>query len=290
MTKEDIKKIDIVDYLILRGYEPTKNLENSKYAMFRSPLREDNSPSFCVNKDTNSWRDRANGDYGDIINLAMGIDNCDYNTACKNLSNGSFSFHKPLQKEKINKIKYLRDEPIKKKNLFGYACSYRKINPEVLKLYCREVYYLNGDREFYSIGFPTVSGGFELNSQGKEKNFKANTGKKDISFIPGTEDHNEVMIFEGFFDFLAALTYYRKVESKIDVLVINSVELIEKGIDFIIDRKYKKQYLYLDNDEAGDKACNILSKIEIETIDKRKTFQKFKDFNDFLINSHNAKK
>lgn len=288
MTKEDIKKIDIVDFLISSGYEPTKNNENSKYAMFKSPIREDNNASFCVNKETNSWRDRATGAYGDIINLVMELDNCDYKTACQNISNGTFSFHKPIKSKSFNRIVFLRAQPITKKNLFGYACTHRKIDPLLLKKYCKEVYYLNKGQEFYSIGFPTLSGGYELNSQGSPKNFKSNTGQKNISFIPGSgEVQDQVILVEAFFDFLALLTYYKKKESKTDVIVLNSVEMINQAIHLIVDKNYKTVICCLDNDSAGDATLKKLQTLDKNIVDKRSLYRDYKDPNDFLMSIKN---
>ena len=64
-----IKQISIVDFLLAIGIRPTK--ETTASAWYHAPYREDEDPSFKVNKNRNIWYDFATAKSGDIIDLAV---------------------------------------------------------------------------------------------------------------------------------------------------------------------------------------------------------------------------
>lgn len=64
-----IKQIAIVDFLLAIGIRPAK--ETAVSAWYHAPYREDENPSFKVNKNRNIWYDFATAKSGDIIDLAV---------------------------------------------------------------------------------------------------------------------------------------------------------------------------------------------------------------------------
>ena len=69
MTYKEANNISIKDYLNSLGIQPAK--EKGSYGMYRSPLREDNTPSFKVDYNANLWCDYGTGEGGTLIDLVM---------------------------------------------------------------------------------------------------------------------------------------------------------------------------------------------------------------------------
>ena len=94
MTYKEANNISIKDYLNSLGIQPVT--EKGNYGMYRSPLREDNTPSFKVDYNANLWCDYGTGEGGTLIDLVMKQHQCNaYGAICR-LEQGdtaSFSFH-----------------------------------------------------------------------------------------------------------------------------------------------------------------------------------------------------
>ena len=69
MTIDEIKAISIKDYLGSMSIYPTKNY--SYYGMYKSPFRNEHTPSFKVDYNQNLWYDFALDEGGSLIDLVM---------------------------------------------------------------------------------------------------------------------------------------------------------------------------------------------------------------------------
>ena len=67
MTIDEIKAISIKDYLGSMSIYPTKNY--SYYGMYKSPFRNEHTPSFKVDYNQNLWYDFALDEGGSLIDL-----------------------------------------------------------------------------------------------------------------------------------------------------------------------------------------------------------------------------
>ena len=74
MTYKEANNISIKDYLNSLGIQPVT--EKGNYGMYRSPLREDNTPSFKVDYNANLWCDYGTGEGGTLIDLVMKQHEC----------------------------------------------------------------------------------------------------------------------------------------------------------------------------------------------------------------------
>ena len=74
MTYKEANNISIKDYLNSLGIQPVT--EKGSYGMYRSPLREDNTPSFKVDYNANLWCDYGTGEGGTLIDLVMKQHGC----------------------------------------------------------------------------------------------------------------------------------------------------------------------------------------------------------------------
>lgn len=68
LSIEEARQIDIVQYLSGLGYEPAK-VRHFDY-WYLSPLREEKTPSFKVNRKLNRWYDHGLGKGGNLVDLA----------------------------------------------------------------------------------------------------------------------------------------------------------------------------------------------------------------------------
>jgi hypothetical protein len=239
LTCAKAKQIDLVDFLASLGHEPTK-IRNGDY-WYQSPLRNEQTPSFKVNRKRNVWYDHGMGKGGDLIDFGKEYFRCTTSELLQKLSTGNaetFLFHqqeKPKlsnssnsisadekKKDDEGKILVTDSRIILDNRLSGYL-EKRNIPLEVAKQYCHQVDFLLHGKKQNAIGFKNDSGGYELRSE----YFKGSSSPKAVSFIDvGAKSLN---IFEGFFDFLSykALTQ-KAAEPPPNILVLNSLAFFQK--------------------------------------------------------------
>jgi DNA primase len=104
----DAKKIDLVNYLETLGFKPDK-IRNNDY-WYASPLRDEKTPSFKVNRKLNLWYDHGIGKGGTIIDFGIFYHRCSVAEFLQRLQSG-FSFHQPVSK--INSVAQIEPSPIK---------------------------------------------------------------------------------------------------------------------------------------------------------------------------------
>lgn len=168
-----------------------------------------------------------------------------------------------MKDEKKSDLEIIEVKPLSNNNLVNYLRFERQINIELAREFLHEVHFQNKQKKQYAIGFKNDKGGFEL----RNKFLKIATSPKWITTIPGTETKN---IFEGFMDFLSAITYFN-CKPKETIIVLNSATLIEK-----VDLTGKIKF-WGDNDNTGNECFS-----KMNAIDERALFSGYKDFNEFL--------
>ena len=138
--------------------------------------------------------------------------------------------------------------------------------------------YEVGGREYSAIGFPNRAGGYELRG---DKTFKGTIAPKDISVIAGRASNAPLCIFEGFVDFLSLLTM--KGKETAPCLVLDSVSNLPRAIAYLREHRIACVHAFLDNDEAGRKACLALQSAGIKVEDMSQYYARYKDLNDYHI-------
>ena len=144
--------------------------------------------------------------------------------------------------------------------------------------FLHEIRYRMNDKNYFGIGFKNDSGGYEI----RNKYSKICLGKKDISTIKNSSEN--VKIFEGFFDFLS----FKNVENFLekepsDYIILNSVSMISNIKNSL--RNYENIELYFDNDEAGNRAVEMLKNEMGNIEDCRVLYSDFKDLNEWAMSS-----
>lgn len=285
MTLDEIKNISIKEYLSGLNIHPVK--DKSYYGMYCSPFREDKNASMKVDYDKNLWIDFGTGEGGTIIDLAMRINNHSLNEVITELNrygNGKeqhvtpFSFHRNNDfditgsKEQDSVLQITGVNVLANPALLRYLKE-RYININYAKQYCNEVHYSANGRPYFAIGFRNNTGGYDLRSSC----FQGCTSK-DITTI--NNGSKRCFVFEGFIDFLSYLTLKRINHPKADILVLNSISTISKGLDYL--NSHKEVYTFLDNDEGGRKTTELIKSTCINVYDQSGKFKEYKDINDIL--------
>ena len=286
MTLTEIKQLSIREYLNNLGIHPVK--EYGYYGLYHSPFREDRNASFKVDYRKNLWHDFGTGEGGTMIDLVMKMENCSLLEAVNMLERKYADVQKdswannPLEIEPISPTMVITNiAPITYPKLTAWVQE-RNIDLDLANLYCREIHYRNQSGQFFSIGFRNDKGGYELSSP---PNFKGCFSPKEITTFQNGSD--TCLVFEGFWDFLSYLTLQKIEKSKHDVAVLNSVANVQKAMDFL--KSYKEIHTYLDNDDAGRKATELIQSANSTVYNCSTKFAEYKDLNDYLCQKPMAK-
>ncbi|KAA6337567.1 DNA primase [termite gut metagenome] len=293
MALQDIKQISIREYLGGLGIMPQR--ENKQQGMYCSPLRKENHSSFKVDYYLNLWRDFDSGEGGSIIDLVMKIENCSFHEAASKLEKkytsagietDTFSFHRNNINDSIpsfgneSSLFVLEILPITHPALIDFVRE-RKIDLELANRYCKEIHYRINGRNYFGVGFRNDKDGYELSSP---LGFKGCIPPKNITTI--RDNHDTCIVFEGFWDFLSYLTLQNVKQTNHDAVILNSVANASKATSFI--KSHKEIYTYLDNDEAGQKATQLIKTSCDFVNDWSAQYAGYKDLNDYLCQKKKA--
>ena len=275
MNSKQAKNLSIFDFLKSQGINP-KHTKGNK-AFYVSPFRSETKASFNVDVDKNIWYDYGTGEGGRIIDLVTKMFNISVSQALNmllntNISNNNhfFSFY---QQNSNTAIKIQHIQPIQNKALIQYL-TIRKIPLNIAKTYLKEVYYNTNNKKYFALGFKNDKGGHEL----RNKYFKGSTSPKHYTSIKNNA--TSLNIFEGFFDFLTALAYFKTVKPGNDTIILNSLAFLDKIIPKL--KSYKRINLYFDNDKAGQKAVELIIVNHSLVINQAaKIYPNHKDFNEY---------
>ena len=273
MNCDEAKRIDIISFLAKNGINPDYN-QGINY-WYKSPLRNENNPSFKVNSYKNLWFDFGIGEGGDIIKLTSLLFKVDSSNALKILSANHYSNHQKDFNIPDSKVLVTNVKEISNIQLINYLES-RKLNLKITKAYCKEVSFKLNDKSFYAIGFQNDSKGFELRC----KYFKGSSSPKDVTLIKNNSD--KLLLFEGFIDFLSWFSCKQFFIGNHDYLILNTLSFLNKSKALI--KEYNEVLLFLDNDEAGNKAtAELIGAGLSKCFDMSKGYSESKDLNDSLV-------
>ena len=282
MLKE-IKSIPLASFMSRIGHEPTARKGTRLW--YKSPLRQEHTPSFKVETALNCWYDFGLGRGGNIIDLAAEL----YQTtdlrhilrciadsypvpSVPTIASSFAPRHSAPSMERFEVV------PLEHRALVAYLQE-RGIPAHIATANCKEAQYSVNGKFYFAVAFENVSGGWEL----RNRYFKGCRRRKDISYLPWARDgpSAECAVFEGFIDYLSALTL--GIISGADTIILNSVVNVNKAVPFL--KGYTTINCYLDNDNAGKTALAELTAIYGSTmIDRSTLYSEFNDLNDFLIN------
>lgn len=283
MDIAEMRRIPIADFLARLGDRPVRRGGNELW--YSAPYRMERTPSFRVNTDKNVWYDFGLGKGGDIFNLAGEfIHSKDFMAQARFISETA---RVPMleadagtcrKKTLEPSFEDVRVMPLRYVALKRYL-EERGIPPDMASLYCSQLNYHVHKKEYFAVGFPNVAGGYEIRSG----LFKGCVPPKDVSLVQsGESPSGGCNVFEGFMDFLSAVAL--KWTENEDSLVLNSVANVARSYKYLDG--YGKIRCYLDRDEAGRRALEILrSRYGDRITDRSNLYDGCKDLNEYLQRS-----
>ncbi len=299
LTCADAKQLDLVDYLASLGHQAQKVRNQDHW--YLSPLREEKTPSFKVNRRLNVWYDHGTGKGGDLVDFGTLYHNCSVSDLLARLSQHqpeqtlSFqqsSFSSPSSPAQIpiagekkespeSRIVILDARPLQDQTLLDYV-EKRCIPQEIARRSCREVDFLLYGKQHTVIGFPNRAGGYELRSE----HFKGSSAPKDISFIDNRTE--QIVVFEGFFNYLSFQAINKNKQAPLtNCLVLNSLSFLEKSRPLM--EQYSQIFLALDRDTAGiSHMKQALQWDRDKYIDRSDYYQGYKDLNEWLAHQQHS--
>ncbi len=292
---QDAKQIDLVQYLEKLGYQP-KNIRNHDY-WYTSPLRDEKTPSFKINKRINCWYDFGLGKGGTIIDFGIEYFKCSVKEFLYKLRSTETTISQPAlsiqcnelkpraERDDQSKIKIVDAYSLKSPGLISYIKS-RSIDLEITKKYCQEVVFELYNRSHTAIGFKNDSGGYEL----RNAFFKGSSSPKFTTLICPNEFYKDLIVFEGFFNFLSYKTDEQLnlkpaidlTESQPSFLILNSLSFLEMSRSLM--GRHEAVKLFLDRDKAGKHHTQKALEQNVKYNDCSHIYKGFKDYNDLLTN------
>lgn len=258
---------------------------------YLSPFRKESEPSFKINSVRNVWYDHGAGKGGTIIDFIMEYKGLrSVSEVLQHVeriigSPRSELRHRPQQQPspalRPSKAAMTIDtiQAVQTKGLIDYL-GQRAIPLEIATSHLKEIYYTRNNKRYFSLAFANQSSGWEL----RNAYFKGSISPKDISLIGELDkDSSGLLVFEGFFDYLSALTYYDN-EIKHPAIVLNSVAMKDKALEVIHRLRPEAVYLYLDRDQNGMQLQSYFQEAltAMSVVDKSPLYEGHKDFNEFL--------
>ena len=280
MNCNQFNTIPLEEVLEILGHFPTKQSE--KEAWFMNPFGTENHASFKLDKRLNIWYLFSEGIGGNNIDFMKKYLNTSISEVLKWAENQNFfsfqnqktskrKFENTLKTYEITEVKDIQHPA-----LLEYL-EKRKVENQIEFL--KEVHYQMKDKNYFGIGFKNDSGGYEM----RNAYSKICLGKKDVTTIKN--DSDDLRIFEGFFDFLSIKNVEKYLEKETsDYIILNSVSMV-KNIKNELGN-YQNIELYFDNDEAGNRAVEMIKSENENAEDCRILYSDFKDLNDWLIHEN----
>ena len=270
-TYDENQKARIMGYPIENVLAHFGKRTDHRGEMYFSPFRDEAEPSFHIKRSENVWMDFGTGQGGNVltlVNLLAGISLSDCWDYVASLEGSGITFidtPAPSLRRTSRSSRIIIDSvisPFKYRGLVAYA-QRRGIPRHILERYCSEVsYHIDGqyDRKYTAIGFPagdgwvlrhSYDGPFSKRCTGSSCSLLGASGESTLK--PTCE---RVEVFEGFFDFLSWLVLKDITKPFADICVLNSVNNIDRGLEFISG--HRDISVWTDCDQAGYKALDTL--------------------------------
>ena len=280
MNIEAIRTIPLADFLARLGHEPVRRSGNELW--YIAPYRGERTPSFRVNVAKQFWYDFGLGKGGDIFTLAGEfLQSNDFMEQAKFIAEAAnitvTGWEKPAYLPKPIEPVFEDVEviPLLRSPLTDYLAE-RGIPVIIASCHCCRLNYGVRGKRYFAVGFPNMAGGYEVRS----RYFKGCIPPKSISLVKANDiPADECLVFEGFTDFLSAVTL--GVTGNADCLVLNSIANVEKAAGLL--EGYGRIGCFLDRDEAGRRTLAALTMRYRERVSDRSSLHEgCKDLNEYL--------
>ena len=303
------KQVPLLAIMAKLGHQPVVQAAGGNY-YFLSPFRQEKSPSFVVSEPKNVW-----ADFGEVPDAGQKVYGGDVLKLIRRLT----GLELPLAREVLGswaadlpEVAAMRTElhagksaakrgqtlttgkttfedvntaPLSWNVLINYLTS-RGIDWNLVQQsqrnqdHIQQIFYQVAgkprQKPYFAVGWKTEAG-WEVRSE----NFQGTIGGKGVTWLPG-RNRRSVVVFEGFIDYLSALTHWKQPSLESTVLVLNSVALLGTVLPQL--REFEEVHWMGDNDAAGERALHMLREAMPPGRVKahNEQYRGFKDFNDWL--------
>lgn len=280
MNCKQFNTISLEEVLHSLGHLPKK--QNEKEAWYLNPFATESQASFKINKSINKWYLFSEGIGGNNTDFMKKYLNASVNEVLAWAEKQNFSSfnQQNISNQKVENLpatyEIIEIKKVQHPALLEYLRE-RKVGNQTQFLH--EIHYRMKDKNYFGIGFKNDSGGYEI----RNKYSKICLGKKDVSTIKNGSE--SLRVFEGFFDFLSFKSVDDILEKEpADYLILNSVSMIHNIKNSL--GNYENIELYFDNDEAGNRAVEMIKNENKKAEDCRILYSDFKDLNDWMIHKN----
>ena len=284
MNSKQAKAEPLHEFLGRLGYQPARSRGDDLW--YTSPFRPtERTPSFKIDRVKNVWFDHAMGEGGTIIDFVAHLNGTSEISRVLSTIEGILG-QTPAPRIELPRTREAPREPpmiesvceIQDTTLETYL-GMRGIEVDLARMYLKEIAYRTGAKSHRALALSNDTDGYEI----RNPTFKGTIGNKDTTFIAGTNPKQSA-VFEGMFDFLSVLTHYKRDRSAANVLILNSLSLLERGGQRLRGTNTEQLYAYLDHDDAGRAGMLRFSELgEWEVLDGASFYQGYKDANEFLV-------
>jgi hypothetical protein len=275
MDIKTAKAIPIDQFLQRLGHEPAKLINGCQW--YRSPTRNEKTPSFKLTPDTTAWYDHGTGEGGNILDLAYRIHSGlpltaklageQLNQALTFIENamGLTSYvtlprqpapsataepHAFTLLEHTPFAVYTRGSSLTQTALYLGS---RGVNPERVAPYLEDVTFSGRDgKKRYGFGVPNVSGGYEIRRDGDWE--KRSVGTKDVTMFKSQHEDAPWHTFYSLIDFCTFITVDRPPIGAYHFLIINSDSLVDKAMGYLAGIPQGFMIHYPHADASGQRA------------------------------------
>ena len=186
MDIEAMKRYPLEDFLARLGHHPVQRRANAIW--YRSPYREEHTPSFKVNPEKNLWFDFGEGKGGNIFALAGEfIQSGDFLTQARYVAEVA---DMPLQDYEQRRTPEVRQPaghsfedvevlPLQSRALLHYLQE-RGIPSAIAIANCKEMRYSTHGKRYFAVAFGNCGGGYEI----RNPFFKGCVPPKDVTLLP----------------------------------------------------------------------------------------------------------
>lgn len=278
LTCAQVNQLDIVHYLSALGYNPAK-IDRTDY-WYLSPLREEKTASFKVNRRKNVWYDHGIGKGGNMVDFGLEYHQCTVAELLEkfqsniSLSSAPLNLATPAKELVDQQLKILSERDLISFPLLRYL-RHRRIAENIARKYCREVIFQINEKKYVAIGFRNNEGGFELRNQW----FKGSSAPKATTIIANRSI--ELCVFEGFFNFLSYQTIYQnQPAASSDFMILNSAAFFEKSMPYM--EQYHAIKLYMDRDKTGQRCTQLGINSANKYSDESGLYDGYNDLNQWM--------
>lgn len=274
--------MDLTAFLDKLGCRVAARKKNDTDYWYLSPLRDERTASFHVNRLRNEWYDFGLMAGGNPVDFCLRFFKCSVAELLDKFL-VSFSAQRlpvfdpglyegrlvPESRLKVKEVRPLYAYPLK-----NYLHE-RSVPVAVADAFCKEVSYEINGRDFYGIGFQNDAGGWEI----RNKNFKQSSAPKDITCL--RSGALSVHVFEGFMDFLSYKALHPCGDpGSADFVVLNGAGLFDRALPFL--NGHGQVHLWLDRDITGLAYRDYALSLGKQFVDESVRYEGFKDLNDWL--------